>query len=253
MKCSKVDERTKCYECEETFAFNEKGACVVNEDKSCLIEKEGACMKCKYYMEEPYKCSDRELLKTSLKGEVINGTTDNDNIINEDSTIENNESSNDLDQHSYKERCNMFSKIGCMRCQPGYYADGMYCKKCREECNTCYDGNTCSTCFEGYAPLNGECVEIEKVSPNCHKILPNGAGCAQCNDGYYRNSTECVECPEGCSTCMDNKLCFGCKDNYYMTAYMSICKHQNNLGKMCLNKTKSGCQKCGEGYYLESV
>ena len=35
MKCSKVDERTKCYECEETFAFNEKGACVVNEDKSC--------------------------------------------------------------------------------------------------------------------------------------------------------------------------------------------------------------------------
>ena len=33
---------------------------------------------------------------------------------------------------------------------------------------------------------------------------------------------------------------------------MSVCKHQDNLGEMCLNKTKSGCYECAEGYYLES-
>ena len=37
-----------------------------------------------------------------------------------------------------------------------------------------------------------------------------------------------------------------------MTAYMSVCKHQDLLGEMCLNKTKNGCEKCSEGYYLES-
>ena len=99
--------------------------------------------------------------------------------------------------------------------------------------------------------MNGECIEIEIVSPNSHKILPNGAGCAQCNDGYYRNSTKCEKCPEGCITCLTESLCFSCEEEYYMTPFMSLCEPYSNLGDICLNKTQNGCEQCIDGYYLD--
>ena len=101
------------------------------------------------------------------------------------------------------------------------------------------------------APFNGICVNITDVSPNCRKLLPNGVGCAFCNDGYFRNSTVCELCPEGCETCLDNELCMNCQDDYYMTGYMSLCQPQEALGTECLNKTKSGCLGCADGYYLD--
>ena len=51
---------------------------------------------------------------------------------------------------------------------------------------------------------------------------------------------------------MDNTLCHNCNDNCYMTSFMTLCKHQKELGEMCLNKTDKGCMKYKEWYYLEN-
>ena len=141
--------------------------------------------------------------------------TEEDDSASSGDSNDNNEKQPDdkKDYISYKESCNMPSAVGCLRCNPGYYVDGMYCKKCKPECATCIDGNSCSSCINGnMTALKGVCVPTHSVSPNCRKLLPNGVGCAFCQDGYYRNSTSCQQCPEGCETCLDNKLCHNCKD-----------------------------------------
>ena len=256
MKCNKVDDRTICYECDPSYGFDNNGDCKVNSNTLCVVQKEGSCHQCSTIMEEPYQCAEKTTEDVEgLKQAIDDSSNSGNNNDDEDDDDDDNENDDKVENkaYPYKQSCNMFSTVGCLRCNPGYYVDGMECKKCNPECATCTDGNSCSTCAKGDETyIDGKCTKIEDISANCRQLLPNGVGCAFCLDGYYRNSTECMQCPEGCSTCLDNTLCFGCNDNYYMTAYMSVCKHQDALGEMCLNKTKQGCQECAEGYYLES-
>ena len=119
MKCKSVDNRTICYECESSYYFDDEGDCKMNSDVYCLSEKDGDCYMCSTTMIEPYQCEQKSA-DDGLKGEVIDDLSDSDNNDDYD------------DEHiPYKISCNMNSAVGCLRCNPGYYVDGMECKKCK--------------------------------------------------------------------------------------------------------------------------
>jgi hypothetical protein len=144
-------------------------------------------------MEEPFKCAEKTAEEEQQKEENLKRAIEDDSDSYDDSSEEDED---DNKAYPYKQSCNMFSSVGCLRCNPGYYVDGMECKKCNKECATCIDGNSCTTCSNGnMTAINGECIPTHSVSPNCRQLLPNGAGCAFCDDGYYRNSTHCDKCP----------------------------------------------------------
>ena len=90
MRCSKVDDRTICYECESSYNFNNNGDCVLNKDVYCLFERDSSCLKCSTTMIEPYECEQKSA----------------DDKQNEDkvktATIEDSSDSNDNDENKIK-------------------------------------------------------------------------------------------------------------------------------------------------------
>ena len=75
MKCMKVDERTICYECAESYNFDETGDCILNNDVYCLFERNETCLKCSTTMIEPYECEQNSATDTN-EGELKTATND---------------------------------------------------------------------------------------------------------------------------------------------------------------------------------
>ena len=62
----------------------------------------------------------------------------------------------------------------------------------------------------------------------------------------------CLPCAQGCLLCFNSKECVECNSTYFMIESESkICKPFSELTN-CLNKTKTGCDVCKEGYYINN-
>jgi hypothetical protein len=57
-------------------------------------------------------------------------------------------------------------------CRPGFYGDSAKCVKCKQDCRTCWNGesNGCLSCPAKYKLQNGTCV--------CNDAGKNSKGCA---------------------------------------------------------------------------
>ena len=62
----------------------------------------------------------------------------------------------------------------------------------------------------------------------------------------------CLNCQEGCQVCFNDYECVECTDEYFMIdGEAKVCNPQNELTN-CQNKTKTGCERCSDGYYLDN-
>ncbi|ELP85987.1 tyrosine kinase, putative, partial [Entamoeba invadens IP1] len=83
---------------------------------------------------------------------------------------------------------------GCNKCLSGYYSVNFNeCKKCDDNCKTCYlVGNKCTSCNENnILDENNKCVSLSKV-PNCNQI--KNSKCSKCTFWHTPsvNGTSCV-------------------------------------------------------------
>ena len=139
-------------------------------------------------------------------------------------------------EENHCSRCNPLTKL-CVKCDKDIYTPDEnggcgYSHKCVMGINQCLEcnenGNLCKNCIEGYFPDdNGGC----SYTDNC--------------EISYRG--ECLKCKK-------NFILIG-QENYYDQDKIKICK-SINFGdlKDCeeINKSKGFCEKCKEGFYLNS-
>ena len=76
----------------------------------------------------------------------------------------------------------MFSGSDCVQCSAGtYYSSDGSCQSCLEGCNTCLDGNGCTSCKSGYTQVGSQCT-----------TSTGGGGGNSCSKGKYPSSGNCI-------------------------------------------------------------
>ena len=81
-----------------------------------------------------------------------------------------------------------------------------------------------------------------------HKIKSSFRGTSV----YYKleNGLECEQCDDSCETCLNEKGCLTCNEEYWRKPQTDgYCQPFSTLIG-CVNKTKEGCKECDNGYYL---
>ncbi|ELP89019.1 protein serine/threonine kinase, putative [Entamoeba invadens IP1] len=83
---------------------------------------------------------------------------------------------------------------GCTECERGYYLENSFCLKCSELCSTCNNGNTCTSCADGYVKntLQSEftCKHYTTID-KC--VSTSNSLCSQC-EGKYRLGDDGLSC-----------------------------------------------------------
>ncbi|CAD8060255.1 unnamed protein product [Paramecium primaurelia] len=109
-------------------------------------------------------------------------------------------------------------------CQTGFYDDNInkQCQKCKQECETCLNANSCTQC---------------KLGTNLI-ILPN---CMNCNTGFYYNNGICSRCSKNCLACFGSgqSECLSCQTDYIL--------NNNNECQSCMSNQfiyNNTCQDC---------
>ncbi|ELP92440.1 protein serine/threonine kinase, putative [Entamoeba invadens IP1] len=147
------------------------------------------------------------------------------------------------------------STKGCLECEETYYLTLQNtCEKCDSSCVNCSNDTMCISCPSGYY-LTSEhtCKEVGSLHKTCDMLMPDAIGCAICKVGYYYVSKDCRQCETSCYSCLDNKQCVSCADNYFRIANETkLCLPFDDLTQFCLKKTKSGCASCQTGYFLSN-
>ncbi|CAD8064324.1 unnamed protein product [Paramecium sonneborni] len=110
-------------------------------------------------------------------------------------------------------------------CQIGFYDDNInfLCQKCKQECETCINSNSCTQC---------------KLGTNLI-LLPN---CINCITGFYYNNGTCSKCNQSCQTCFgnDKSSCLSCLDNQILNSNHECQNCQDN--QFIYNNTCQDCQ-----------
>jgi len=125
------------------------------------------------------------------------------------------------------------SKDQCKICVDPFYAEDGSCHRCGPSCDSCLDGNTCSTCSNTYC---------EKCSPNT---------CDACFNGYGVNKEAgCSACAKGCDICAKNMdVCDQCSKGYFDLRANGTCQA---CDKNCKNCGPRGCLTCNTGYFPDT-
>ncbi|ELP92365.1 hypothetical protein EIN_441950 [Entamoeba invadens IP1] len=196
----------RCELCREGFVFDASNECKENSIANCLNENSNKCVRC---------------LPTTLLG-ISNSET----VCSKSATINN---------------CEILSSTGCVKCESGYYMDGIECERCDKNCEQCdTNATTCISCYFGY-----------KIS--CAKFLSDG-GCAICQNGYYWQGRNCYKCGNNCTTCSQsegNCLAYNIDNGFYQNDTNGIyCISVKELAN-CLKYDIFGCVQCENGYFLD--
>lgn len=130
----------------------------------------------------------------------------------------------------------------CTGCQSGYYEvpvftrlvlrlhkTDMHCKECLENCATCNNGNTCSSCTDGYI--------LHQTSSSCVR---------KCDQGYYNKKGKCTPCVgENCVSCTSETICTLCTGSTFLSG--GKCVMCEASCKTCSGSTKNDCLTCPTG------
>ena len=140
--------------------------------------------------------------------------------------------------------CEVFSAAGgCAVCKTGYYREEKTCAKCWDECATCLNGESCSTCNdEHFMTVTGDC-KAKNETVGCAGEIDGAVGCTACDDGFFLDARECHECGEtfdACATC-DATQCLSCVDDHVLIS--DGCVPHASVGH-CTEAADSKCTKC---------
>ena len=135
-------------------------------------------------------------------------------------------------------------QITCLSCIDGYYLYKGTCYKCNSNCKEPIDNCICLNCEEGYYLLDQHCLKCDQKCKTCQDTAGK---CLTCNEKYYLSSNNlCSECQAPCNTCIDEKICTSCVDNYFF--FSGNCYPCNINCKTSFDGCR--CATCKEGYYF---
>lgn len=104
----------------------------------------------------------------------------------------------------------------CFECNPFYYANNGVCEECNYQnlhCHICSSYNICTKCYPRYyVDSNSSC---KRCPENCLTCFDSNT-CITCYVGKYFSNGRCLDCPAGCVECNHPSYCISCDTNYEM-------------------------------------
>ncbi|KAL4494497.1 hypothetical protein ABPG72_019907 [Tetrahymena utriculariae] len=149
----------------------------------------------------------------------------------------------------------------CDICKDGFFTSGIYCKRCKDNCNKCKDLNNCEQCAGGFYSKSGICTQCpndlkcltcqdENTCTSCKSgeyIQPNNA-CDICKEGYYIDGTFCKNCKQNCQKCSSQDTCTQCIDGYFLKS--GSCEACSTLLNCLTCSDKLSCTSCFKDKYI---
>ncbi|KAH0571951.1 Cysteine-rich membrane protein 2 [Spironucleus salmonicida] len=156
-----------------------------------------------------------------------------------------------------------------VQCQKSHFCQnlvtGNICKNCSENCLSCTDSNTCTSCNSAFYLNSKVCKKCPQFcmecSPNgtCTKCQQNSrlSSTAQCVADACNNSQKCTEgefctlqdagnictkCHASCKTCSDSITCDSCQDGLDLST-----------SKKCVNNQCSKNLQCQKNYFCQKL
>lgn len=91
--------------------------------------------------------------------------------------------------------------FSCTSCMYGMYLDGSSCSVCPSQCASCISGSLCTSCAEGYIPVQSGSLEGNSASgllnctactSPCQTCRGSAQSCTSCKSGYYLVGDVCL-------------------------------------------------------------
>lgn len=127
------------------------------------------------------------------------------------------------------------------KCPEGYWGDSSIkkCVKCSSPCNFCENKFTCKTCIKDHYFIK------EFQEQNCVEKCPEGFWPFENKNISKENPHEkiCKKCNPECTTCLTDKICLTCADNFFHNPDTKTCKEKCDDGYLEDQENKS-CLKC---------
>ncbi|KAL4500219.1 hypothetical protein ABPG73_011327 [Tetrahymena malaccensis] len=153
------------------------------------------------------------------------------------------------------------NKNECDICKDGYFTSGIYCKRCKENCNKCTDLSNCINCADGFFSKNGICIlcskdlkcktcknEIVCTSCNITEYIQSNGYCGACQKGNYIDGRYCKNCQQNCIECSSQDTCTQCIEGYFLKS--GNCEACNSSLSCLTCLDKSSCTSCNKDKYL---
>ena len=83
-------------------------------------------------------------------------------------------------------KSNISSIDGCLECEDGYYLFEKECYQCPNECTTCINNDSCTSCKDEYVLINDKCTYYNNIK-NCKST--NNSKCSKCSFWHKPNET----------------------------------------------------------------
>ncbi|KAL4456740.1 hypothetical protein ABPG73_014766 [Tetrahymena malaccensis] len=109
-----------------------------------------------------------------------------------------------------------------------------YCRQCPQSCQTCKNGNICTSCKYGYFLSSNQCT--------------------LCFQGYYLNGNQCLQCDSSCLSCNgpgpNNCVICAQPNSFISTIQNNLCTSQCDLSQgqyidKYTNQLQYYCRSCG--------
>ncbi|KCV69819.1 hypothetical protein H696_03279 [Fonticula alba] len=119
-------------------------------------------------------------------------------------------------------------ELACVSsCPMGFFADGVTCSPCMQDCSTCSNSASCDSCSGNLFLHNGTCTpncpagtyedDIAGACTDCETdcaACTSATECTACEDGAFLDGHACVpSCPGGTFGDITNNTCTVCDDN----------------------------------------
>ena len=219
--CEKCYDDNTCYKCIANYGL------IVKEENENVICEKLENLENGYYLDENdsiyYKCNEN--CKKCINDKICSECNDNYELVG--------------NQGNSEIICKLSEDLNV-----GYYineSNSIY-YKCSENCEKCYNDNTCYQCITNYE-LVGNNENKNIICERAEKI----------ENGYYINETNSIyyKCNENCNKCINDKKCSECNDNYELVGNQGnseiICKLSEDLNiGYYINESNSIYYKCGE-------
>ncbi|ELP93407.1 protein serine/threonine kinase, putative [Entamoeba invadens IP1] len=226
----------KCVECENGLILYDQEICKSTLEGGCATGNVSGCNRCEldYY----YSYLTRSCHKCESPCETCYGNSSFCLSCETGYFINDNACTSD---HELRAKCQLIVLTGCIECIHGYYRNGLDCKKCDAQCETCVVSGSCVTCHENYyRTLEGECLLQSSIIGCAVDVTTNG--CNKCIKGYYTyKQNQCAKCRDECPQCADEKMCLSCIEEYVLVDHN--CVMYTSI-RECTESKDSKCVKC---------